>query len=332
MITSHRSRILILAHGNAVLMPADSRRGMDLMRSVVNTPDGVVIREVPDPRRAEDEALVAVRAFSINRGELPLLAGRTEDWRPGQDVAGVVVEAAADGTGPKAGERVVAIVEQGGWAELAAVSTTRLAAVPDAVEIESAASLPMAGLTALRTLRLGGSILGSRVLVTGASGGVGGFQVALAALSGAEVTAVARAEAAERLTRLGAAAVVPEVAAAPGAYDLITDSVGGPSLSWAITKIAPEGTIVVLGTSSGEKTGLDIYDFVGGHEGARLVSYLSYAQTRPVGPDLRILVDLVAAGKLTPDLGFVKDWAQLTDALAMLRNRAVQGKIVLTIN
>ncbi|MCP2339314.1 zinc-binding dehydrogenase [Actinomadura rupiterrae] len=301
------------------------------MRSVVNTPDGTVIREVPDPAPREDEALVAVRAFSINRGELALLARRKQDWRPGQDVAGVVVEAAADGTGPKHGDRVVAIVDEGGWAELAAVPTSRLATVPDAVEMEQAASLPMAGLTALRTLRLGGSVLGRRVLVTGAGGGVGGFQVALAALSGAEVTAVARPDAADRLTRIGAAAVVPDVADATGTFELVLESVGGQELAGAITKIAPDGTVVLLGTSSGEKTGIDIYDFVGGHEGARLLSYLSYAQPQPAGPDLRLLVDLVASGKVKPELGLVKDWTQLPEAITALQDRTIQGKAVLTI-
>ena len=89
-----------------------------------------------------DEALVAVRAFSINRGELALLKTRTDQWRPGQDLAGIVVEPAADGSGPPPGSCAVALVEEAGWAELTAVPTARLAPVPDPVGIEQAAALP----------------------------------------------------------------------------------------------------------------------------------------------------------------------------------------------
>ena len=116
------------------------------MKAVLNTPDGPGIADVADPRPAADEALVAVRAFSINRGELALLKTRTHQWRPGQDVAGVVVEPAADGSGPPPGGRVVALVEEAGWAELAPVPTARLAPVPDPVGFEQAAALPLAGL------------------------------------------------------------------------------------------------------------------------------------------------------------------------------------------
>ena len=300
------------------------------MKAIVNTPTGPVIQSVADPVPAANEALVAVRAFSINRGELALLATRTGDWRPGQDIAGVVVEPASDGSGPAAGARVVALIEQGGWAELAAVPTSRLAELPDEVGVEQAAALPLAGRTALRTIRLGCNLLGTRVLVTGASGGVGQYQVQLAALSGAVVTAVAHDTAAPLMTGYGAASVVPTIGDATGTYELITESIGGESLRAAIGKIAPSGTVVILGTSSGEKTPIDVYDFIG-HEGARLVSYLSYAAPGPVSTDLQTLVSLTAAAKLKTVLGFRADWQQTTDALDGLRNRAFQGKAVLTI-
>src|SRR5690242_1740421 len=134
------------------------------MKAIVNNPDGPAITAVVDPRPRSGEALVAIRAFSVNRGELDLLQTRTSRWRPGQDIAGVVVEPAADGSGPAAGTRVVALVEQAGWAELAAVPVSRLAPLPAKVGTEQAAALPLAGLTALRTLRLAGDLLGRRVL------------------------------------------------------------------------------------------------------------------------------------------------------------------------
>ncbi|MEU4287656.1 zinc-binding dehydrogenase [Kribbella sp. NPDC026596] len=300
------------------------------MKALVNTSKGLVVKTVPDPIPTASKALVAVRAFSVNRGELALLAARTEDWRPGQDIAGVVVEPAADGTGPAAGSRVVGLEEDSGWAELAAVPTSRLAELPDEVDIEQAAALPLAGRTALNTIRLGGNLLGRKVLVTGATGGVGEFQVQLAVLAGARVTAVARPEAESRLTRLGAASVVPTVADADGPYHLIAESTGGQSLRDAIARTAPGATVVVLGTTSGEKTPLDVYDFIG-HESARLVNYMSYADTSPISTDLRLLLELVAAKKLETNLGFRADWTQVDAAIDGLRHRKFRGKAVLTI-
>ena len=126
----------------------------------------------------------------------------------------MVAEAAADGSGPKPGTRVVGLVEAAGWAELVAVPTSRLAVLPDGVAVQDAATLPLAGLTTLRTLRLGGDLLGRRVLVTGASGAVGRFQIQLAAAAGARVTAVTRATHAQQLAELGAERVIAEPAAA----------------------------------------------------------------------------------------------------------------------
>ncbi|WP_211350899.1 zinc-binding dehydrogenase [Saccharothrix variisporea] len=303
---------------------------------MINTPDGdqpVEFTEVEQPEPAAHQAVVAVRAFSVNRGELALLAMRPRGWRPGQDVAGVVVEQAADGSGPQPGTRVVGMVDNAGWSESAAVDVSRLTELPDAVSMEQAAALPMAGLTALRTLRIGGSLLGRRVLVTGANGGVGRFHVQLAALSGAEVTAVTtKADQVEKeLKALGATEVVPDVAEASGTFDLVEESVGGTALSAAVTKVAPKGTIVVLGASSGEKAAINVYDFFG-HEGAKLVNYMSYAATDPTDADLRVLVDLVAAGKLVAEPGHVADWSGLAETVTRMRERALPGgKVVLTV-
>ena len=136
--------------------------------------DGVVEPDtVDEPEPRADEALVEVKAFSINRGETYQLERPRPNWRPGKDVAGVVIRAAADGSGPGEGERVVGHADQSGWAERAAVPSARLARLPDGVDFQTAAALPLAGLTALRLTRVAGPLASRRVLLTGASGGVG---------------------------------------------------------------------------------------------------------------------------------------------------------------
>ena len=290
------------------------------MLALVNTPSApipVELREVAEPQPAADEAIVEVHAFSLNRGELALLASRPEGWRPGQDIAGVV-----------------ALVDGAGWAQRVAAPTARMAALPDNVSFASAATLPVAGLTALRLVRLGDSLLGRRVLITGAAGGVGRFAVQLAALAGAEVTGVVgRPERATGLAERGATAVVTHIQEAEGVFDLILESVGGSSLAGAISKVAPGGTIAVFGNTSREETPLSFANFVG-HAGARLVAFFIYESGTPasMGVDLATLVSLVASGKLTPEIGLEDSWRNLSRAVTALRDRHVNGKVVLHID
>ena len=232
------------------------------MLAVVNTPKSsapIEIRDVPEPQPAPNEALVAVRAFSLNRGELRLFQIRPEGWRPGQDISGVVLQPAADGSGPKAGARVVALTDNAGWAERATVPGHRTAVLPDNVRFEDAAALPVAGLTALRTLRHGASLLGRRVLITGAAGGVGHLATQIATRSGARVTAVVgRAERGRHLR--GADEIVEGTDKAQGLFALILESAGGSSLAAAIAHVEAKGTIVVFGNSSGEPTPFNFRD------------------------------------------------------------------------
>jgi NADPH:quinone reductase len=314
----------------------DTKR-RNLMLALVNTPSApipVELRDVAEPEPAADEAIVEVHAFSLNRGELALLGVRPEGWRPGQDIAGVVVQAAADGNGPREGTRVVALVDGAGWAQRVAAPTARMAALPDNVSFASAATLPIAGLTALRLVRLGGSLLGRRVLITGAAGGVGRFAVQLAALAGAEVTGVVgRPERATGLAERGAAAIVTTIQEAEGLFELILESVGGSSLMGAISKVAPGGTIVMFGMSSREETPINFANFAG-HAGARLLAFFIYESGTPasMGVDLATLVSLVASGKLTPEIGLEDSWHNLYRATTVLRDRKVNGKAVFHID
>src|SRR5438105_2075733 len=146
------------------------------MRAVVvdpGAPGRLVLREVEPPQPGRSEALVRVAAISLNRGELRRATTAEAGWRPGWDLAGTVEQAAADGSGPPVGARVVGLLVSGAWAELVAVPTTALAVLPDGCSFAQAATLPVAGITALWTLERGGMLLDRRVLVTGASGGGG---------------------------------------------------------------------------------------------------------------------------------------------------------------
>jgi NADPH:quinone reductase len=132
---------------------------------VTATAPRVAITETPDPEPFPHETLVRVQAFSLNRGEVLDLPTHQPGTAVGWDVAGVVERPAAAGTSPPIGSRVVGIVRQGAWAELDAVPTSQLTPIPGTVSDADAATLPTAGLTALRSLELAGLLLGKRVLV-----------------------------------------------------------------------------------------------------------------------------------------------------------------------
>ncbi|MER8777275.1 zinc-binding dehydrogenase [Mesorhizobium sp. M0815] len=292
---------------------------------------GLKLAELGEPEPAPDEALVSVRAVSLNRGELRLLNIRPNGWVPGQDVAGIVERAAADGSGPPIGARVAALVDEAGWAENVAVPTDHLAVLPDDVSFVSAATVPVAGTTALRTLRHGGDLAGRRVLITGASGAVGRFQIQIARQQGASVTAVAAARHAEDLRGLGAERVVETIGLTDGLFSLITESVGGDSLARAIERVAPGGTVVMFGSSSGELTPIGFRQFVPGHEGARLQTFAYYASGPEVGADIGSLLALIAAGRLETRVVLTVPWRDVGQALDALRQRSISGKAVLTM-
>jgi NADPH:quinone reductase len=305
------------------------------MKALANTPKGpapVAFHDVAEPNPAPHEALIAVHAFSLNRGELTLMRIRPDGWQPGQDVAGVVLKAAADGSGPKEGTRVVGILDWHGWAERAAISTHRLAALPEKVSFGAAASLPVAGLTALRSLRHGAPLLGRRVLITGAAGGVGNLAVQLAAHSGAEVTAIARGARGEPLAKLGAHNIIDDIAKAQGKFWLILESAGGASLKTAIGLLEPKGTVVIFGNSSGEETTLSFRDF-GPANNARIQSFHSFASgpEEAFGPDLALLADLIAKDALKPEIE-EHGWRDFANVAKALGERRVRGKAIFRVD
>ena len=303
------------------------------MRALVNTPHGkapVELRDVPEPILAPNEALVEVRAFSLNRGELRSFVNNEEGWIPGQDVSGVVLRQAANGQGPVAGTRVVALTDEFGWAERVAVMSHRMAPLPDNVSFAQAAALPVAGLTALRCLRLGGALVGRRVLITGAAGGVGTLAVQIAVHSGAHVTAVVgRPERAACLEGRGVHEIVSGIENATGRYALILESGGGASLQEAVKRIEPNGTVVVYGNSSAEPSSISFMDFRPA-QNARIQSffYFTSGPEEQFAPDLMLLVSLIADGHLCPVIGAEHDWSEIATVAEDLRARKIAGKAV----
>jgi NADPH:quinone reductase-like Zn-dependent oxidoreductase len=294
--------------------------------------DALVARtQIDSPAPAPDQALVAVEAYSVNRGEILLLAGGRTD-APGKDVAGRVAQAAADGSGPAAGTRVVAHLDGAGWAEQVAVEAARLVALPDTVSAEQGAALPLAGLTALRLLRAAGDLDGRRLLLTGASGGVGHYVTELAVAAGAHVTATSRtAERGARLAELGAT-VVEDVADAEGAFDVAMESVGGAVTGAAALKLRRGSLLLWYGQGSGQPAELDFFAVMSGPIEVTIRNFVYWTEADRDPEDLATLVGLVADGRLHPEIGDSADWSSTPRVLAAVRDRQVRGNAVLTLN
>jgi NADPH:quinone reductase-like Zn-dependent oxidoreductase len=295
---------------------------------------GVRLTDAPEPQPAPNEALVGVEAFALNRGELPRGEMFAVGSVPGWDAAGRVIAAAADGSGPGVGARVVTNGGGGAWAERRAVDTAKLAAIPNHLDFERASALPVAGGTALQALRTLGGCVGRRVLITGAAGGVGRIALQLARRAGAEVVAwTSLASRRAELERLGAAEVVSDAAALTGPLFGVIETVGGATLVAAWGALRPGGTLASVGSASGEAAAFAPYATIGAPR--TLLSFNLGSFTLPdetLGEDLAYLANLAAAGELDPQIVWRGSWSKLDVALDGLANRAISGKAVLTID
>ena len=304
------------------------------MRAVIYDPQAranLRLADVDEPAAAESEAVIQVRATALNFGEVHFIDRMRKPGEvPGWDAAGVVVQAAADGSGPPVGSRVVGFHGAGGWAQRRTVPTENLAILPDSVEFGPAAALPVAGVTALQALRRLGPVVGRRVLITGASGGVGRFAVQLAARAGAHVVAAVGSEArGAGLRDLGAAEVVVGLADITERVFGVLDNVGGQLLAEAFSLVADGGSAQSIGMASNQPTTIDF-------EAERLSgaqkSLEPFTVRTPFGADLGNLVALLAAGEIDPQIGLRSSWNEVSDAAAALLDRRVAGKAVLDVD
>lgn len=306
------------------------------MRAIAIDQDGKLsLTEVEEPRPSEGQLLVRVQATSMNRGEILRARAAGRGFRAGWDFAGVV-ERSARGA-PDVGATVAGYLHAGAWAERIAVSPELVAPVPENVNVEVAACLPVAGLTALGAVDAGGGLLGRRVLVTGASGGVGSFAVNLASIAGADVTAVVRrgADECKRLFRtephiLSIANGLPG-AEQCGPYDLIVETLGGSALGDALMMLTPSGKCVTLGVTDTPRTTFDAeHFFMTGN--ATLQGYVLFRDRSSTPRErLRRLLRLVARGDLPVPIGLVDRWENAESIADRLIARSVVGKTVLTV-
>jgi NADPH:quinone reductase-like Zn-dependent oxidoreductase len=310
------------------------------MRAVIVDPEAparLALGEIEEPNPTPSEAVVRVAAVSLNRGEVRRSQAAEAGFRPGWDLAGTVERSAADGTGPSEGARVVGLMGSRAWAERVAAPTNALAELPEGVSFEAAATLPVAGLTALYALEKGDGLIGRNVLITGSSGGVGLFALTLASLGGARPVALVRREEHVGLVREAGASEVAigEGASAAeefGPFDLILDSLGGKPLGEAMGMISPRGTCVAFGPSSDTEVTFDVSGFysVGG---VTLYGFILFHEvlSKPASEGLARLAGLVTDGRLEPRISVEEPWTEVGGVAQRLLDRGYPGKAVLRV-
>ncbi len=316
------------------------------------SPDVLTLQDVPEPDIAPHQVLVRVRAAAVNPYDWrhlradPLLARTSSGLlRPraglvlGADLAGVVERVGAEVTAFRPGDEVFGETPLGAFAEAAAVSQETLAIKPANLSFEQAAAVSMAAHTALQGLRDAGNLApGQRVLINGASGGIGTFAVQLAHILGAEVTAVCSTRNLDLVRSLGAAHTVDytreDFTRQNRRYDLVLDVAGNRSLTSLRRALTPRGTLVLVGgiASRGGRLLGPMTQILRGALLSRFVSHrITSVQRKPNAEDLRFLADLLTTERLTPVLDRTYPFTALPDALRHLEQKHAQGKITLTL-
>ncbi|OZM80789.1 zinc-binding dehydrogenase [Pseudonocardia sp. MH-G8] len=296
---------------------------------------GLRLGEAPDPSPGPGQALVAVSGVSINYGDVQHdVSGAPDGSVPGWEAAGVVAQAAADGSGPPVGTPVVSFAADGGWARLRAVDTAYLGVVPAGADLAAVATVPVAGVSALAALDRIGPLLGRRVLVTGSTGGVGRYAVQLGRLGGAEVVAMTGdpARHGESLRALGADVVVSSPVEVEGLFDGVVDAVGGPVLVEAFGRLARNGTLVSVGHVTDQP---EVFPFgallSGPGQDNRSIASFFMPDSTDFARGLTWLAGRVAAGVLDPGIAWRGSWTAVAEAVELLRSRRLGGKAVLDL-
>ncbi|HEX8599996.1 MAG TPA: NAD(P)-dependent alcohol dehydrogenase [Chloroflexia bacterium] len=320
------------------------------MKAIVCTkygsPDVLQLSEVEKPKPGDDEVLVKIHAVSVNAMDWHRMRGKPLMFRMmlgltkpkasilGADIAGRVEAVGKDVTEFKPGDEVFGGVGQGGFAEYIAVRERALLMKPANISFESAAAVPVAAVTALQALRDKGQVQpGQKVLINGASGGVGTFAVQLARSFGAEVTAVCSPRNLAMARAVGADYVIDytkeDFTRKGKQYDLIIDTAGSRSVSDYARALSPQGTCVIVGFSTMFHM---LRSMVMGSLASRtgnkkFVRFLAKLYRK----DLVLLKELLEAGKVVPVLDKCYPLSEVAEAVRYFGVEHARGKVVITV-
>jgi NADPH:quinone reductase-like Zn-dependent oxidoreductase len=320
-----------------------------IVRDAYGSADVLELRDIDRPVVGDDEVLVRVRAAGVDQGVWHIMAGLPYPIRLagyglrapknrvlGADVAGVVKAIGNDVTRFQLGDEVFGIAT-GSYAEYARAPEDKLAPKPANLTFEQAAVVAVSGLTALQGLRDHGKVRrDQKVLIIGASGGVGTYAVQVATALGAQVTGVCSTTKMDLVRSLGADRVIDytreDFADGERRYDVILDIGGNASLSRLRRALTPKGTLVITG---GETDGR----WIGGTDrqlralvlspfvGQKLGTFIS----RENHEDMIVLKTLIEAGKVTPVIDRAYPLSEVADAIRYMRDGRARGKIVITV-
>jgi NADPH:quinone reductase-like Zn-dependent oxidoreductase len=312
-------------------------------------PDVLRCQELEKPVPTDDQVLIRVRGSSVNPYDWHFIRGTPsfirlftgirapKSMRLGADVAGVVEAAGRNVTGFKSGDAIFGTAA-GSFAEYVCAPASSVALKPENLTWEQAAAVPIAGITALQGLRDKGKIqTGQRILINGASGGVGTFAVQIAKSFGARVTGVCSTGNIELVRSLGADDVIDYTGEnfvhGSERYDLLFDLVGNNPLSACLRVVKPHGTYIGCGGGGPDRRSIELL-------GSMLSSVLTapfVTQKMPAllakvnAADLTFLADLMRAGKVTPVLDRSYPLSETADAIRYLEQCHARGKVAITV-
>lgn len=305
--------------------------------------DALAIKEVEKPRIKDNEVLIRVMASSINAGDLFSMKGtpflvrfsvgfpKPKDFILGWDVAGTVEEVGKDVTKLKVGDEIFGSTESA-FAEYVVMDMEKLAEKPSILSFEEAAAIPTAAITALQRLRDGANIKkGQKVLITGASGGVGSFAVQIAKAMGAEVTGLCSTEKIEMVKSIGADHVIDykkeDFTRLDQKYDYILDNTGYRTFSDMKRVLEPRGMIIPNSGYGGMSYVIKAFALA---PFSKNIGNMTIADLN--SKDFIILKKMIESGEIKPFVDKVFPFQKTADALQYLDDGLVKGKVVISMN
>ena len=332
--------------GNTPTPPEGTMRAV--VQGAYGSPDVFRLAQIGIPEVADNQVLVRVHAAGLDRGTWHLMVGQPYVLRlalgfrkpktpvPGLDLAGTVVAVGSAVTKFSPGEEVFG-TGHGSFAEYTVAPEDQLARKPRSLSFQQAAVVPVSGLTALLALTDVGRVeTGQRVLIIGASGGVGSYAVQLAKALEAEVTGVSSTKKLDLVRSLGADHVIDytreDFADGAARYDLILDIAGNPTLTRLRRALTPTGMAVIVGGEQGGRLtgGLD-RQFRALALSLFVRQRLTFFVSKERGSDLERLTEFIEAGELTPSIDQIFSLDQVPEAMRHLAAGKARGKVAITI-